>query len=76
MYDNQVSKRVSVISIFFLQLQDDIMRLHNELVEKETELSEIKKELGITAFSEFKQSVANSFKVVGTKFKEVQETDT
>lgn len=59
-----------------LQLQDDILRLHNELVEKEMELNEVKKQLGITPFTEFKQSVANSFKVVGNKWKEVQETET
>ena len=59
-----------------LQLQDDIIRLQNELVEKETELNLIKKQLGITPFTEFKQSMAHGWKVVGNKWKEVQETET
>ena len=68
---------ISILLLFtLLQLQDDILKLHNELVEKETELNEIKKALGITPFTEFKQSVAHGFKVVGNKLKEVQETET
>ena len=62
--------------MLFPQLQDEIIKLHEQLVEKETELQDIKKQLGITAFSEFKQSMAHGFKVVGDKLKEVQETDT
>lgn len=59
-----------------MQLQDEIVKLHDQLVEKEAELADIKKELGITAFSEFKQSMAQGWKVMGDKWKEVQETET
>ena len=59
-----------------LQLQEDIVRLATELAEKEEELTEVKKALGITPFTEFKQSMAQSWKVVGDKWKEVQETET
>ena len=52
------------------------MKLHDQLVEKEAELTEIKKELGITAFTEFKQSMAQGWKVMGDKWKEMQETET
>lgn len=44
--------------------------------EKERELLEIKKELGITAFTEFKQSLSDGWKVMGNKWKDVQETET
>lgn len=57
-------------------MQEDIIRLSTELVEKEEELAAVKKELGITPFSEFRQSVSEGFKVVGTKWKEVQDTET
>ena len=43
---------------------------------KEEELAAVKKELGITPFTEFRQSVSEGFKVVGTKWKEVQDTET
>ena len=36
----------------------------------------MKESLGITAFTEFKDSVAHGFKVMGDKLKEVQETET
>ena len=50
--------------------------MRQKLQEKEEELAEIKKQLGITAFTEFKQSMAYGLKVVGDKFKGVQETET
>jgi methanogenic corrinoid protein MtbC1 len=46
------------------------------LVQKEEELAAVKKELGITPFTEFKQSMAQGWRVVGDKWKEVQETET
>ena len=61
---------------FSTQLQDEIENLKAQLQQKETELAEVKDALGITAFTEFKQSIAHSWKVVGDKFKEVQETET
>ena len=64
------------MDILFFQLQDEIQQLRQKLQEKEEELAEIKKQLGITAFTEFKQSVAHGFKVMGDKLKEVQESDT
>lgn len=59
-----------------LQLQDEIMHLREELQQKEQELAEVKHELGITPFVEFKQSMAHGWKVVGDKWKEMQETET
>ena len=50
--------------------------MRKELRDKEAELAEVKKALGITPFVEFKQSVAHGMKVVGDKWKEVQETET
>lgn len=67
---------IQYIQCFNLQLQEDIVRLATELTEKEEELASIKKELGITPFTEFKQSVAQGWRVVGDKWKEVQETET
>ena len=61
---------------YLSQLQDEIQQLRQKLHEKEEELAEIKRQLGITAFTEFKQSMAHSFKVVEKKFKEVQESET
>lgn len=58
------------------QLQDDITQLRRELHEKELELAEVKKELGITPFTEFKQSVSHGFKVMGDKWREVQDSET
>lgn len=60
----------------FLQLQDEIESLRAELLDKENELAGVKEALGITAFTEFKESISNSFKVVGDKIKEVQDTET
>lgn len=59
-----------------LQLQDEIQQLRQKLYEKEEELAEIKKQLGITAFTEFKQSMAHGLKVVEKKFKDMQESET
>ena len=36
----------------------------------------MKAELGITPFVEFKQSMAHGMKVMGDKWKEVQDTET
>lgn len=58
------------------QLQDEIQQLREKLHEKEEELAEIKKQLGITAFTEFKQSMAHGLKVVEQKFKDMQESET
>ena len=63
-------------NFFGFQLQDEIQQLRQKLHEKEEELAEIKKQLGITAFTEFKQSVAHGFKVVEQKFKDVQDSET
>lgn len=60
----------------FLQLQDEIESLRAQLLDKENELAGVKEALGITAFTEFKESISNSFKVVGDKIKEVQDTET
>ena len=63
-------------NFFDFQLQDEIQQLRQKLHEKEEELAEIKKQLGITAFTEFKQSMAHGLKVVEQKFKDVQESET
>ena len=65
-----------VCNLFGFQLQDEIQQLRQKLQEKEAELAEIKKQLGITAFTEFKQSMAHGLKVVEQKFKDVQESET
>jgi len=52
------------------------MHLREELQQKEQELAEVKHELGITPFVEFKQSMAHGWKVMGDKWKEMQETET
>ncbi len=59
-----------------LQLQDEIETLRAQLLDKETELAGVKEALGITAFTEFRQSISNGLKVVGDKIKEVQDTET
>lgn len=46
------------------------------MAEKEAELAEVKKQLGITPYTEFKQSMAHGWKVMGDKWKEVKETPT
>ena len=70
-------KQVRLLATFFdFQLQDEIQQLRQKLHEKEEELAEIKKQLGITAFTEFKQSMAHGLKVVEQKFKDVQESET
>ena len=70
---------VSDLSLPFLcalQLQDEIQQIRQKLYEKEEELAEIRKQLGITAFTEFKQSMAHGLKVVEKKFKDMQESET
>lgn len=52
------------------------MTLRAQLLEKENELSEVKEQLGITPFTEFKEGIAHGWKVVGDKWKEIQETPT
>ncbi len=52
------------------------MKLHDQLIEKEAELSDVKKQLGITPYTEFKQSMSQGWKVMGDKWKEVQDTNT
>ena len=59
-----------------IKLQDDVARLSNMLMEKEAELAAVKRKLGITPYVEFKQSMSQGWKVVGDKWKEVQETET
>lgn len=58
------------------QLQDEIQQLRQELREKEEEFYEVKRKLGITPYTEFKQSVANSWEFLGNKLKGMQETQT
>ena len=48
--------------------------MHDELAQKEGELSVIKRQLGITPWHELYQGMANSWKMVGGKWKEVQES--
>ena len=59
-----------------LQLQEEIEQLRKDLEEKEAELAAVKKDLGITPFVEFKKSMAHGWKVMGDKWKDVQETET
>lgn len=56
------------------ELQEEIQHLHDELAEKEGELTVIKRQLGITPLHEFYQGLSNSWKTVGGKWKEVQES--
>ncbi|XP_065898262.1 tumor protein D54-like [Dysidea avara] len=56
------------------QLQVEIGDLYEQLQRKDNELSEVKKELGITPFTEFKESIATGMRVIGNKWKEIQET--
>ena len=46
------------------------------MIEKEEELDAVKKELGITALTELKDGVLHGWKVMGNKWKELQETET
>ena len=59
-----------------LQLQDEIVELQKQLIQKEEELDAVKKELGITALTELKEGMMHGWKVVGNKWRELQETDT
>lgn len=45
------------------------------MAEKEKELSELKTEMGVTAYTEFKDSLAYGWKVMGDKWKELQESE-
>lgn len=52
----------------------EIAELSDQLQRKYDELGSVKKELGITPFTEFKDSVATGMKVIGNKWKEIQES--
>ena len=52
------------------------MQLQKQLFQKEEELDAVKKELGITALTELKEGVMHGWKVVGNKWRELQETET
>ena len=56
------------------QLQDDIEKLRAELRDKEVEMAEVKRVLGITPYVEFKQSLSHGLEVVGSKFRGLQGT--
>ena len=53
----------------------EIAELSEQLQRKYDELNSVKKELGITPFTEFKDSVATGMKVIGSKLKEIQESE-
>lgn len=57
------------------ELQVEIAELSDQLQRKYDELGSVKKELGITPFTEFKDSVATGVKVIGNKLKEIQESE-
>ncbi|KAL5493498.1 hypothetical protein EMCRGX_G014689 [Ephydatia muelleri] len=57
-------------------LQDEIALLRRQLYQKELELGEVKKQLGITPLTELKQSMQHGFDMVGNKWKEVTDTPT
>lgn len=57
------------------ELQVEIAELSDQLQRKYDELNSVKKELGITPFTEFKDSVATGMKVIGSKLKEIQESE-
>ena len=62
--------------VYHIQLQDDIESLRKQLHDKEVELADVKTQLGITPYTEFKQSVSHGWEVLGTKWKGMQETET
>jgi len=53
----------------------EIADLCEQLQRKDNELAEVKKELGITPFTEFKESISTGMKVIGNKWKEIQESE-
>ena len=53
----------------------EIAELSDQLQRKYDELASVKKELGITPFTEFRDSVATGMKVIGNKFKGIQESE-
>ena len=55
-------------------LQDEIALLRRQLYQKEQELGEVKKQLGITPLTELKQSMQHGFDAMGNKWKEVTDT--
>ena len=58
-----------------LKLQEEIRVLKLELDEKVKELADVKDELGITTYDELKESLSYGWKVLGDKWKGLQETD-
>lgn len=57
------------------ELQVEITELSDQLQRKYDELGSVKKELGITPFTEFRDSVTTGMKVIGNKFKGIQESE-
>jgi glutamine synthetase adenylyltransferase len=57
------------------KLQNEILELKLKLQEKEKELAEVKEQLGITAYTEFKDSLSHGWKVLGDKWGEVKESE-
>lgn len=58
-----------------LKLEEEIRALKQQVLEKEKELGDVKAEMGVTAYTEFKESLAYGWKVVGDKWKELQESE-
>ena len=58
-----------------LQLHEEIRALKQQLMDKEKELATVKSEMGVTAYTEFKESLAYGWKVMGDKWKELQESE-
>ena len=65
----------NVMSDLSRQLQNEILELKLKLQEKEKELAEVKEQLGITAYTEFKDSLSHGWKVLGDKWGEVKESE-
>ena len=61
--------------VVFVKLQEEIRVLKLELDEKVKELADVKDELGITTYDELKESLSYGWKVLGDKWKGLQETD-
>ena len=61
--------------VVFVKLQEEIRVLKLELDEKVKELADVKDELGITTYDELKESLSYGWKVLGDKWKGLQETE-
>ena len=56
------------------QLQDDIDKLRAELRQKEVDMADVKRALGITPYVELKQSLSHGWDVMGNKLRGIQDT--